>query len=199
MMPGHVIGATGAGDVKLMAAIGAVVGPHLIVKVFLYTAVAGGLFALAVATRRGSLMTTLAGTGRLVTAPVAARHPIESPSRGNRSTLYPPTSARRNLCRLARLAVDRDQMRNRIFAVLAIAVLAGGGLAHGTYNVINAPQAKAAPAPTQPVVVAAGDLQLGAELEERRSEDRQLSAGPGARRPSPRRRTSSAAASSARW
>ena len=56
-------------------------------------------------------------------------------------------------------------MRNRIFAVLAIAVLAGGGLAYGTYNVINAPQAKPAAAPTQPVVVAAGDLQLGAELK----------------------------------
>ena len=56
-------------------------------------------------------------------------------------------------------------MRNRIFAVLAIAVLAGGGLAYGTYNVINAPQAKSAPAPTQNVVVAAGDLSLGAELK----------------------------------
>jgi pilus assembly protein CpaB len=56
-------------------------------------------------------------------------------------------------------------MRNRIFAVLAIAVLAGGGLAYGTYNVINAPQAKSAPAPTQAVVVAAGDLALGAELK----------------------------------
>ena len=28
-------------------------------------------------------------------------------------------------------------MRSRIFAVLAIAILAGGGLAYGTYNVIN--------------------------------------------------------------
>ena len=28
-------------------------------------------------------------------------------------------------------------MRNRIFAVLAIAVLAGGGLAYGTYNLMN--------------------------------------------------------------
>ena len=28
-------------------------------------------------------------------------------------------------------------MRNRIFAVLAIAVLAGGGLAFATYNMMN--------------------------------------------------------------
>ena len=35
MMPGHVIGATGAGDVKLMAAVGAVVGSGSILRVFL--------------------------------------------------------------------------------------------------------------------------------------------------------------------
>jgi pilus assembly protein CpaB len=56
-------------------------------------------------------------------------------------------------------------MRNRIFAVLALAVLAGGGLAYGTYNVINTPPAKAAAMPTQGVVVARGDLSLGAELK----------------------------------
>jgi pilus assembly protein CpaB len=57
-------------------------------------------------------------------------------------------------------------MRSRIFAVLAIAILAGGGLAYGTYNVINAQPVKAAaPTPTQPVVVAAADLPLGAELK----------------------------------
>src|SRR5438093_8909889 len=38
MLPGHLIGATGAGDVKLMAAVGAVVGSDLILRVFLYSA-----------------------------------------------------------------------------------------------------------------------------------------------------------------
>src|SRR6478609_9247274 len=56
-------------------------------------------------------------------------------------------------------------MRNRIFAVLALAILAGGGLAYGTYNVINAAPVKTVNAPTQPVVVAAADLALGAELK----------------------------------
>ena len=38
-------------------------------------------------------------------------------------------------------------MRNRIFAVLAIAILAGGGLAYGTYNLVsNQPQPQAATA-----------------------------------------------------
>jgi len=57
-------------------------------------------------------------------------------------------------------------MRSRIFAVLAIAILAGGGLAYGTYNVINAqPTSKAAPVQTQPVVVANADLPLGTALK----------------------------------
>ena len=57
-------------------------------------------------------------------------------------------------------------MRNRIFAVLALAILAGGGLAYGTYNVINNNQpAKPEAMATQGVVVARGDLVLGAELK----------------------------------
>ena len=59
-------------------------------------------------------------------------------------------------------------MRSRIFAVLAIAVLAGGGLAYGTYNVINTQPVKTVSTPTTPVLVAAADLSLGAEL---RAED----------------------------
>ena len=56
-------------------------------------------------------------------------------------------------------------MRNRIFAVLAIAILAGGGLAYGTYNLVQNQPAPAEQASTQPVVVAAADLQLGSELK----------------------------------
>jgi pilus assembly protein CpaB len=55
-------------------------------------------------------------------------------------------------------------MRTRIFAVLAIAVLAGGGLAYGTYNFMQNAPAKTVATPTQPVVVAAANLQLGSEL-----------------------------------
>lgn len=56
-------------------------------------------------------------------------------------------------------------MRSRIFAVLAIAVLAGGGLAYGTYNMINNQPVKTTAMATQPVVVAAADLSLGSELK----------------------------------
>jgi len=56
-------------------------------------------------------------------------------------------------------------MRSRIFAVLAIAILAGGGLAYGTYNFMQNQPVKTLSTPTQAVVVAAGDLQLGSELK----------------------------------
>jgi pilus assembly protein CpaB len=56
-------------------------------------------------------------------------------------------------------------MRNRIFAVLALAILAGGGLAYGTFSAINTQPVKTVSAPTDPVVVAAANLPLGAELK----------------------------------
>jgi pilus assembly protein CpaB len=56
-------------------------------------------------------------------------------------------------------------MRSRIFAVLAIAVLAGGGLAYGTYNIVQNAPSQAAGVPTQTVVVAAADLPLGSEIK----------------------------------
>lgn len=56
-------------------------------------------------------------------------------------------------------------MRNRLFLVLALAVLMGGGLAFATYNAINGQPVKTVTAPTQPVVVAAADLALGTELK----------------------------------
>jgi pilus assembly protein CpaB len=56
-------------------------------------------------------------------------------------------------------------MRSRIFAVLAIAVLAGGGLAYGTYSLVQNQPVKTVTTPSEPVVVAASDLQLGAELK----------------------------------
>jgi prepilin peptidase CpaA len=68
MLPGHVWGATGAGDVKLMGAIGAILGPAGVLRAFLYTAIAGGIVAMAIALARGRLTGTLLRTARLVTA-----------------------------------------------------------------------------------------------------------------------------------
>lgn len=54
--------------------------------------------------------------------------------------------------------------RVRVFIVLALAVTAGGVFAFGTYNYVqNLPKGVAA-MPTSPVVVAASDLDVGAEI-----------------------------------
>ena len=71
-------------------------------------------------------------------------------------------------------------MRNRIFAVLAVAVLAGGGLALATYNAMNKGNSPVVQATkTQPVVIATTDLSLGAELK---VEDLKVALSPRGRR-----------------
>ncbi len=57
-------------------------------------------------------------------------------------------------------------MRNRIFTVLAVAMLAGGGLAYGTYNMMHNQPVKTVTMPTQPVVVATADLAARRGAEE---------------------------------
>ena len=47
MLPGHLFGATGGGDVKLLAAFGTWLGPVAIATAFVYAALAGGVLALA--------------------------------------------------------------------------------------------------------------------------------------------------------
>ena len=54
--------------------------------------------------------------------------------------------------------------RMRTLLVFMLAITAGGVLAFGTYNYLQAVPAAAASIPTRPVVVAAMDLQIGAEL-----------------------------------
>ena len=89
MLPGHALGATGAGDVKLMAAVGAILGPSMIVTAFLATALAGGAFAVIVAVRRGRLQATLAGTRQLIASPTQGKEAIESAGRSNRFAYGP--------------------------------------------------------------------------------------------------------------
>jgi prepilin peptidase CpaA len=89
MLPGYGIGATGAGDVKLMAAVGALVGPVVVVNAFLFTAVAGGILALLVAMRRRRLTATLAGTARMIAAPTEARRDVQSATASRRFAYGP--------------------------------------------------------------------------------------------------------------
>jgi pilus assembly protein CpaB len=52
----------------------------------------------------------------------------------------------------------------RVFVVLALAIAAGGTFAFGTYKYMQNPPTRTVGVPTSNVVVAASDLQLGAEL-----------------------------------
>jgi prepilin peptidase CpaA len=89
MLPGYMFGATGAGDVKLLAAAGAVLGAAKTVEAFAFTAIAGGVLALGFAWHRGRLGRTMRQTARLCTAPSAARVEIESPVEHNRFPYAP--------------------------------------------------------------------------------------------------------------
>ena len=89
MLPGHVFGATGAGDVKLFAAAGTLLGSGRIVRAFLFVAIAGGMLAVAVALRRGRLGRTMGLTARLLGRPDKLKSAIESPAEHNRFSYGP--------------------------------------------------------------------------------------------------------------
>jgi prepilin peptidase CpaA len=89
MMPSHVIGATGAGDVKLFAAAGTLLGPMGIATAFVYTVIAGGVLAFAVALWRRRLAVTLARTATLVRTAGANADDIERSSTDNRFAYAP--------------------------------------------------------------------------------------------------------------
>ena len=55
----HIFGAMGAGDVKLFAAVGAVVGTRLVPETFLVVLLTGGVLAVYTILRNGTVLTTL--------------------------------------------------------------------------------------------------------------------------------------------
>ena len=89
MLPGHIFGATGAGDVKLLAAAGALLGPTDTIYAFLYTAIAGGVLALLVAVARRRLTQTIGTAGRLIAGDHEVRANIESTASDNRFAYAP--------------------------------------------------------------------------------------------------------------
>ena len=89
MLPGHVLGATGAGDVKLFAAAGTMLGSGRIVRAFLCVVIAGGVLATAIALRRGRLVRTMGLAARLLGRPGQLKTEIESPAEHNRFSYGP--------------------------------------------------------------------------------------------------------------
>ncbi len=67
----------GAGDVKLMAAIGALVGPGNWLRIFIFTALIGGAIALALILYRGFLNRTLHNVGYILMSPFRGRLPYQ--------------------------------------------------------------------------------------------------------------------------
>jgi prepilin peptidase CpaA len=65
-LPFFLLGGMGAGDVKLLAALGAWLGPGDVFWLALYASVIGGVLAVAVAFGRGYLATALQNVGTLV-------------------------------------------------------------------------------------------------------------------------------------
>ena len=62
----YAVRAMGAGDVKIMAAIGALVGPHEAVGVLLATAISGGILAIVYALYRRRMISTLRNVGSVL-------------------------------------------------------------------------------------------------------------------------------------
>ena len=65
--PFFLLGGTGAGDVKLLAAIGTWVGPVLVCWVAIYAALAGGVLAVGVSARQGYLTQSFVNLWGLLT------------------------------------------------------------------------------------------------------------------------------------
>ena len=89
MLPGHVFGATGAGDVKLFAAAGTLLGSGRVVTAFLFVAIAGGILAVVIAIRRGRLARTMGLTALFLGRPDKLKTAIESPAEHNRFSYGP--------------------------------------------------------------------------------------------------------------
>jgi prepilin peptidase CpaA len=89
MLPGFIFGGTGAGDVKLLAALGTWLGPAGVVMAFLYSAIAGGVLAVAHAIRRRRLATTLGRTARLMAAQAGVKHEIDAAAPASRFAYGP--------------------------------------------------------------------------------------------------------------
>ena len=89
MLPGYIFGKTGGGDVKLFAAFGTLLGPRPIAMAFFYTAIAGGLLALAVAVHRKRMRQSCANAARLVQTGGTNVAEIEDPALDNRFAYAP--------------------------------------------------------------------------------------------------------------
>jgi prepilin peptidase CpaA len=79
-LPLFLVRGLGAGDVKLLAACGAFLGPRRLLTALLVTAVAGGLMALVAILRRGALIQTLRNCRDIIVGAFTPRRRAELPT-----------------------------------------------------------------------------------------------------------------------
>jgi prepilin peptidase CpaA len=89
MLIPYIFGAMGGGDLKLFAALATFLGPGPTVLAFLYTLLAGGLLAVAVALQRRRLQETMENAAALVATGGANVTAIEHPTSNNRFAYAP--------------------------------------------------------------------------------------------------------------
>jgi prepilin peptidase CpaA len=77
-IPLFALRAVGGGDVKLMAAVGAIAGPSAWIAIFLITAMAGGAMALVMIAVKGRFRRTLRNVGVLLTEAAHLRAPYRA-------------------------------------------------------------------------------------------------------------------------
>ena len=93
MLPGYLMGGTGAGDVKLLAAAGTLLGPTVTLWAFAFTLIAGGAIALLIAAVRGRLWVTWWRTVDLIRTGGANSGDIRAVGEGNRFAYAPAIAA----------------------------------------------------------------------------------------------------------
>jgi prepilin peptidase CpaA len=85
-LPFFALGTLGAGDAKLLAAVGGFMGVGGLLPVVLYSAVAGGVLGLAFAIRRGVFLPVLIQTRSVLV------HTVTLGRRGSRTTIEDPNA-----------------------------------------------------------------------------------------------------------
>jgi prepilin peptidase CpaA len=73
LLPFFLLGGTGAGDVKMLAGVGAIVGWWGLLSIFIYFGLFGGIVALAIAITRGRFGAVAKNTGHLAALLTRAR------------------------------------------------------------------------------------------------------------------------------
>lgn len=82
----YALGGMGAGDVKLMAAVGALLGPRDVLFAAAFTAIAGGLYAIMLLVIQKGNRKTLIRFGAMAKGLVSTGHLVYIPGKGDEKT-----------------------------------------------------------------------------------------------------------------